>query len=216
MRAAPRSWCRRGDSNSHGLRHCPLKTACLPISPRRRSTAFDQRLRQQRAAPHRLFRHFARLRSRRLAGAAPIARARRAGGVARRLPALRRPWPRAFRRYPAASGSMPVPCDVANHVSPRLDAKNSAARTAVVRDRKLADPAAPNRLPDEPLPNAAPMSAPLPCWSSTSPQIAGGHDQVDHQQQRFQHVHSLLPLPLSRAWRLSIFRHAQSPEIPSP
>src|SRR5512138_1544666 len=29
-------WCRRGDSNSHGFRHCPLKTACLPISPRRR------------------------------------------------------------------------------------------------------------------------------------------------------------------------------------
>src|SRR5205085_2506086 len=28
-------WCRRGDSNSHGLPHCPLKTACLPISPRR-------------------------------------------------------------------------------------------------------------------------------------------------------------------------------------
>src|SRR5262249_43819224 len=29
------TWCRRGDSNSHGLPHCPLKTACLPISPRR-------------------------------------------------------------------------------------------------------------------------------------------------------------------------------------
>ena len=29
-------WCRRGDSNSHGFRHRPLKTACLPISPRRR------------------------------------------------------------------------------------------------------------------------------------------------------------------------------------
>ena len=30
-------------------------------------------------------------------------------------------------------------------------------------------PDAPNRLPEEPLPNAAPMSAPLPCWSSTRP-----------------------------------------------
>src|SRR3972149_7438271 len=28
-------WGRRRDSNSHGLRHRPLKTACLPIPPRR-------------------------------------------------------------------------------------------------------------------------------------------------------------------------------------
>ena len=26
-------WCSGRDSNSHGLRHCPLKTACLPIPP---------------------------------------------------------------------------------------------------------------------------------------------------------------------------------------
>src|SRR3954464_5304715 len=39
---------------------------------------------------------------------------------------------------------------------------------AVVRDRKLAAPAEPKRLPAEPLPKAAPMSAPLPCCSSTS------------------------------------------------
>ncbi len=47
--------------------------------------------------------------------------------------------------------------------------KNTAARTAVVRDKKLADPVAPNKLPDAPLPNAAPMSAPFPCCSKTSP-----------------------------------------------
>src|SRR5690606_34915418 len=29
------------------------------------------------------------------------------------------------------------------------------------------EPVAPNRLPEAPPPNAAPMSAPLPCWSST-------------------------------------------------
>src|SRR5271167_2227952 len=40
---------------------------------------------------------------------------------------------------------------------------------AVVRERKFADPAAPKRLPEEPLPNAAPMSAPLPCCSRTKP-----------------------------------------------
>src|SRR5437870_6850177 len=30
-------WCRRRDSNSHSFRHYPLKIACLPISPRRRT-----------------------------------------------------------------------------------------------------------------------------------------------------------------------------------
>ena len=42
--------------------------------------------------------------------------------------------------------------------------------TAVLRLRKFAEPLEPNRLPAEPLPKAAPMSAPLPCWSSTRPQ----------------------------------------------
>src|SRR5512134_2076247 len=55
------------------------------------------------------------------------------------------------------------------YVNPRLVTKNTAASTAVVRLRKLAEPVAPKRLPDAPLPNAAPMSAPFPCWSSTSP-----------------------------------------------
>ncbi len=31
----PKIWCRRRDSNSHSFRHRPLKTACLPIPPRR-------------------------------------------------------------------------------------------------------------------------------------------------------------------------------------
>src|SRR5690242_10188999 len=50
--------------------------------------------------------------------------------------------------------------------------KNTAAQAAVERDRKLALPVAPNRLPEAPLPNDAPMSAPLPCCSSTSPIMA--------------------------------------------
>ena len=45
----------------------------------------------------------------------------------------------------------------------RVATKNTAARTAVVRERKLALPEAPKRLPELPLPKAAPMSAPLPC-----------------------------------------------------
>ena len=28
-------WCRWPDSNRHSFRHCPLKTACLPIPPHR-------------------------------------------------------------------------------------------------------------------------------------------------------------------------------------
>jgi len=35
LRPLPSFWCRRRDSNSHSLRHYPLKIACLPISPRR-------------------------------------------------------------------------------------------------------------------------------------------------------------------------------------
>ncbi|MNO06163.1 hypothetical protein D3C81_2278320 [compost metagenome] len=42
----------------------------------------------------------------------------------------------------------------------------------VARDRKFAAPVAPNRLPDEPLPKADPMSAPLPCCSRTRTMIA--------------------------------------------
>ena len=47
--------------------------------------------------------------------------------------------------------------------------KNTVAQAAVERDRKLALPVAPNKLPDDPLPKEAPMSAPLPCCTSTSP-----------------------------------------------
>jgi len=56
-----------------------------------------------------------------------------------------------------------------NTVRPILEMKKIAAMIAVVRLRKLAEPDEPNTLPAEPLPNAAPMSAPLPCCSSTRP-----------------------------------------------
>src|SRR6185503_11362208 len=61
---------------------------------------------------------------------------------------------------------------LAKYASARLRMKNTVASTAVVRDRKFADPVAPKRLADAPPPNPEPMSAPLPCWSSTSPMIA--------------------------------------------
>src|SRR3954469_10020448 len=50
--------------------------------------------------------------------------------------------------------------------------KNSVASTAVARDRKFAEPVAPKRLEEAPPPKPEPMSAPLPCWSSTRPMIA--------------------------------------------
>ena len=46
--------------------------------------------------------------------------------------------------------------------------KKMAAATPVDLDMKLDEPVAPNRLPEAPEPKAAPMSAPLPCWSNTS------------------------------------------------
>ena len=63
-----------------------------------------------------------------------------------------------------------------NQVRPRLVTKNTAARIAVVRLKKLAEPVAPKRLPEAPLPKAAPISAPLPCRSSTSPMMASAHN----------------------------------------
>jgi hypothetical protein len=61
---------------------------------------------------------------------------------------------------------------VPNQVIPRVLTKKITAQMAVVRDRKLAEPEAPNRLPEDPDPNAAPISAPLPCWINTKPMIA--------------------------------------------
>src|SRR5207244_4784812 len=87
------------------------------------------------------------------AGAAPLAAGRTALGRSSTLPLDGRE--RSLDRY----------------ARPSVQTKNTAAHTAVVRDRKLALPVAPNRLPDAPLPTDAPMSAPLPCCTSTSPNI---------------------------------------------
>src|SRR5262249_18585870 len=61
---------------------------------------------------------------------------------------------------------------LAMYASARLRMKNTVASTAVARDRKFADPVAPNRLEEAPPPKPEPMSAPLPCWSSTRPMMA--------------------------------------------
>src|SRR5690606_1926348 len=59
----------------------------------------------------------------------------------------------------------------ATHAKAPVVTKNTTAAHFVARDRKLAAPAEPNTLPAEPLPKAAPMSAPLPCCSRTSTMI---------------------------------------------
>src|SRR5690606_33836730 len=50
--------------------------------------------------------------------------------------------------------------------------KNTTAAHFVERDKKLAAPVAPNKLPADPPPKAEPISAPLPCWSRTKTIIA--------------------------------------------
>ena len=47
--------------------------------------------------------------------------------------------------------------------SPNVAVKKIAAAIPVDLDRKFDEPVAPNKLPDAPEPNAAPISAPLPC-----------------------------------------------------
>ena len=61
-----------------------------------------------------------------------------------------------------------VPCEE-YHDNPKLVTKKTAARTAVVRLKKLAEPLDPKILPEAPPPNAAPISAPFPCCSNTRP-----------------------------------------------
>ena len=83
----------------------------------------------------------------------------------------------ALAAPPAAAGRsstlVPPPALVAAwfdvNASSKVLTKNTVAQTAVERERKLALPVAPKRLPEEPLPKEAPMSAPLPCCTSTKP-----------------------------------------------
>jgi hypothetical protein len=71
----------------------------------------------------------------------------------------------------ALSSTLPelAGCAVPKRANANVLKKNTVAKTAVVRERKFALPLAPNKLPEPPLPKAAPMSAPLPCCTSTKP-----------------------------------------------
>ena len=60
---------------------------------------------------------------------------------------------------------------VERYASARLVAKNNVASTAVAREKNVAEPRAPNTVPDAPAPKPVPASAPLPRCNSTSPMI---------------------------------------------
>src|SRR5690606_31056395 len=62
-------------------------------------------------------------------------------------------------------------CSVEKYASARLVTKNVVASSAVVLDRKFAEPRAPKTVPDAPAPKPVPASAPLPRCRSTSPTI---------------------------------------------
>src|SRR5262249_37739345 len=91
-------WCRRPDSNRHGLPHTPLKRTCLPIPPRRHGGRFYG---------------FGEL-----PGAGEVDEPEAGGGGARRppgtpprpgAPAARRPGPARTRRRRAARPERPAP-----------------------------------------------------------------------------------------------------------
>src|SRR5438552_10756694 len=84
---------------------------------------------------------------------------------------------------------------------------------AVVRERKLAEPLAPNRLPEAPLPKAAPTSAPLPCWSRTRPMMQSATMtstmRISVNQKSILHSPELSPRPSADGD--DILRHERSP-----
>ena len=90
----------------------------------------------------------------------------------------------------------------------RVATKNTLASTAVVRDRKLALPEAPNRLPDAPLPKAAPMSAPLPCCIRIRPTMASA-DTICATSTRFKTKFMLVYSKINSIRRPPIKRQRQ-------
>src|SRR5258708_12358577 len=84
---------------------------------------------------------------------------------------------------------------------------------AVGRERKVAEPLAPNRLPEAPLPKAAPTSAPLPCWSRTSPmmQSATMTPTTSISVNQTSMLHSPELSPRRGADRDEVLRHHRSP-----
>ena len=142
-----RCWCRRGDSNSHGLR--PLAPQAS-VSTNFTTSACGNRIRARPTIAMRPA-HFTSERrslSRRPARV-PASAARSAGAFVRAG---------SRRRAGVHHAAAPLfGLTFARYARPRLERKNTAARIAVVRDRKFAEPVAPKRLPE------APSRTPRPC-----------------------------------------------------
>src|SRR5690606_40376869 len=62
-------------------------------------------------------------------------------------------------------------CSVEKYASARLVTKNVVASSAVVLDRKFAEPRGPNAVPDAPAPSPRPSSPPPPAPQCASPTI---------------------------------------------
>ena len=111
-------------------------------------------------------------------------------------PAARRSLPseaarRAARRGAPSSRLVGAVRCVASHASVKLVTKNSAASTPVAREKKVAEPRAPNTVPDAPAPNPVPASAPLPRCNSTRPMINQRDAHMGNQYDRLQHFEPL-------------------------
>jgi hypothetical protein len=109
-----RIWCRRGDSNPHGLPHTPLKRARLPIPPlrRQRRVSMPGRLRscQSAAGPGSIcFARSTQPSPRGRAAQLELPRCERAGNPQRTFYSALVSWLRPSARTPTyASGCRPV------------------------------------------------------------------------------------------------------------
>src|SRR6201996_1404889 len=154
-------WCRRRDSNSHSFRHYPLKIACLPISPRRHCMQSGKTTCKTRESLQDLncnvFKQFVQrtkaLRPKIYFGT-PVEGADEAvAGDAANTGEAATGGEAAAAEAGAVAAVPSKPAEgfvryAPRYVSASVVTKNTAASTAVVRERKFAEPVAPNRLTD--------------------------------------------------------------------
>ena len=133
------SWCRRPDSNRHGLPHTPLKRTCLPIPPRRHGLLLGHGARGRRLR-------------RRLTGAAGTG----AAGAGADFAAG------AFSGRTEARGRA---SRIVRSSATTMKATNPPVVSLCSR---VVAPRAPKAVCVPPPPKAPAMSAPFPCWTRTT------------------------------------------------
>ena len=149
----------------HGFRHCPSRQRVyqfhhvggvhsdqlIPGSPDNWSCLFRYLTAHSTSTPEAISRSAAGAAARRAPGAAALRRPLVAGDILHRTALLH---------------DRPSSCvSFRGTVRPRLVRKNTAARIAVVRDRKFAEPAAPKRLPR--IRSRTPRPCPPLCHAAT-------------------------------------------------